>query len=145
MSVPQSSPCRLGPPVSGAYMHVSVQLPANTITSTSVSTRVKLPAGMEAVLVDVQAKSAAAPTSDPALIVGNSTDTDGYVASGNLVSTLASYSIAGALAASGRAAIGSGGIIVVTGVNDTGDKLNAVTDVHLFLYVTEHASNIPDV
>jgi len=143
MAVPQSSPTRLGPPASGAYICVDLSVEANAVTSASTVRKTKLPAGMEAVLVAVLARSQSV-TSDPAIIVGNSTDTDGYVASANLTTAIQELSIAGALAANSRAVISAGGQLVVTVTNDAGDAHGDV-DVKAFLYVTEHASNIPDV
>lgn len=143
MAVPQSSPTRLGPPASGAYQAIGLVLQANAVTSTATVHKLQMPAGMSAVLVGVSARAGSV-TSDPAIIIGNSTDTDGYVASANLTTAVQLLTIGGALAANGRAALPAGGSVVVTVTNDTGDGHGAV-DLVLYTYVTEHANNIPDV
>ena len=142
MAVPQSSPTRLGPPASGAYICPVLSL-SNLVTSTAVTAKMKLPAGMTAVLVGASIQGHGI-TSDPAVIVGNSTDTDGYVTATNLTTLVNNPSIGGALAANGRASIPSGGNIIVTITNDSGDDFK-IANVALTMYVTEHATNIPDV
>ncbi len=124
-------------------MAIAMPVEANATTSTSTVRKTQLPAGMTAVLIGVSARAQSV-TSDPAIIVGNTTDTDGYVASANLTTLVQRLSVAGALTSSGRATLAEGTNLVVTVTNDTGDGHGDV-DVQLYMYVVDHATNIqPD-
>lgn len=144
MAVPQSSPTRLGPPASGAYIGYSLVISATNLnTNVTKTAKMSLPAGMTAVLVGASVQGVNV-VSDPAVTIGNTTDVDGYVAAFNLTTNVQKPTIGGALSASGRASIPDGGIVVVQVVNDTGDSFD-VLNADLTFYVTEHATNIPDV
>ena len=132
----------LGPPVAGAYICPVITIDANATTSTSKHAELDLPAGMEAVLVGVSVHTNNI-TSDPAVIVGTAADDDGYVVATNLTTTAARLTPGGALTASSRATIVSGTPVRVQVTNDTGDA-HGVVNVGLWMFVTKHATNIPE-
>jgi len=138
-----TSPTRLGPPVSGAYLALPVTMD-DIANNEVVTVEVALPAGMTFVVVGVS-WYAAAVTSDPALIVGTHADDDGILTTLNMTADAVTFATPnGALAASSRVEISAGGNIKVTVTADAGDAAEGVC-VTIWGYVTEHANNIPDV
>jgi hypothetical protein len=120
-----------------------VTIDANAVTSTNRHAEVDLPIGMQGVLLGVSAHAHSV-TSDPTIRVGTAADDDGYVVETNLTTAAQRLAIGGALAVSGRATVVSGTPIRVQVTNDTGDG-HGVVNVGLWMYVTEHATNIqPD-
>jgi hypothetical protein len=128
-------------PLAGGYIMPVVTIPDNAVTSTSSKAIFNVPAGMTASLVGVSIRAASV-TSDPAIEIGNTTDTDGYVVATNLTTLVQNPAIGGALAVSGRGPVASGGKIVMIVTNDTGDGFGAV-QVGLTLLVTANATNVP--
>jgi hypothetical protein len=128
-------------PLAGAYIMPVITIPANAVTSTASKAIINIPAGMTASLVGVSIRAASV-TSDPAIEIGNTTDTDGYVVATNLTTLVQNPAIAGNLAVSGRGPVASGGKLVVIVTNDTGDDHGAV-QVGLTLLVTANATNVP--
>jgi len=132
-----------GPPIAGAYVCSVVTIDANATTSTSKHAELDLPAGMAAVLVGVSAHAHSV-TSDPAIIVGTAADDDAYVTSANLTTTAQRLTPNGASTTNSRAVISSGTPIRIQVTNDSGDA-HGVVNVGLWMYVTDHATNIqPD-
>jgi hypothetical protein len=138
-----TSPTRLGPPASGAYIAIPVTMD-DIANNEVVTVEVALPAGMTITVVGVS-YYAAAVTSDPALIVGTHADDDGILTALNLSADAVAFAVCnGALAVNSRVDIAASGNVKVTVTADAGDAAEGVC-VTIWGYVTEHANNIPDV
>lgn len=132
----------LGPPVSGAYICPVITIPANATTSTASEAELALPAGLAATLIGVSIEGQGL-TSTPVIEVGTAGDANAYLAS-VAITTNATISFPdGAGAASSRASISAGSVVVVTATNGAAEAHGAVR-VGLWMYVTAHANNVPD-
>lgn len=132
----------LGPPVAGAYICPVVTIDANATTSTATHAELDLPAGMTAVLIGVSLHAASI-TSDPAVTIGTASSAAAYLGATNLTTTAARPTLAGAGTSNGRATITAGTPIVIRVTNDAGDG-HGLVNVGLWMYVKDHATNVPD-
>ena len=132
---------KAGPPIAGAYMCVNVDVEANAVTSTAKNAIVRLPAGMTGQILGVSARARTV-TSDPAIEVGNTTTVNLYCQSQNLTTATQLLTLNGSGVVGGRGPVAASGNVRVTVTNDTGDGVGFV-NVALWMYVEEHATNIP--
>lgn len=132
---------KAGPPLAGGYVCVNLEIEANATTSTAKKQIMALPAGMTGQIIAISARARTV-TSDPAIEVGNTTTVNAYVTTANLTTAVQMLTLGGGSVVSGRGPVAAGGKIQVTVTNDPGDAVG-VTDVAVWMYTEEHASNIP--
>ena len=126
----------LGPPVVGAYICPVIHVPLNSVTSTSETAALVLPAGLSAVIVGISIQGEGL-TDEPTIQVGSASTAAKYLASQAVSSVGAVTAPVGT-----RPTVAAGGTISVAVANNTTASHGGV-NVGVWMYVSAAATNSP--